>query len=167
MSMPRLIPECIEGRHVLLALLGFFGIMFLVNGIFLYYAVGTFNGFETRDAYRTGLNYNARIASDEAQASLGWRPLARYEGEAGRIVVEVRDTRGRAVAGLSVSGEVRRPATDKEDNTVVLAEVSPGRYEAPISLAAGRWVLSAQAFEGGRSAATFRMKQRLWVRDGP
>ena len=50
--MPRLFPERIEGRHVLLALLGFFGFMLLANGIFLYYAVGTFNGFETTDAYR-------------------------------------------------------------------------------------------------------------------
>lgn len=165
MRTPRLIPERIEGRHVLLALLGFFGIMFLVNGVFLYYAVGTFNGFETREAYKTGLTYNARIASDSAQTARGWQPVARYESAGRQLVVEVRNAQGHLVAGLTVSGEIRRPVTDRQDRPVKLQEVAPGRYAVPVALNAGQWVFSAQMAEAGSSAIAYRLKQRLWVKE--
>ena len=31
----------LQGRHVLLALIGFFGVMLVVNAIFTYYAIAT------------------------------------------------------------------------------------------------------------------------------
>jgi nitrogen fixation protein FixH len=168
MSAVRLIPEKIEGRHVLFALLAFFGVTFLVNGIFLYYAVGTFNGFETTDAYRKGVTYNERIASEAAQATHGWKPLVRYEVEGQQLIVEVRDRQGRGVAGLVVMGEVRRPVTDSEDREVTLHESAPARYAVSLKLAAGQWIFSGRIFETGKSGrAAFRFKQRLWVRTSP
>ena len=34
----------VQGRHVLIGLLIFFGVMFVANGLLVYYAVGTFSG---------------------------------------------------------------------------------------------------------------------------
>ncbi len=165
MSAIRLIPEKIEGRHVLIWLLVFFGVMLLANGIFLYYAVGTFNGFETADAYRKGLTYNERIAEDTAQSVQGWQPAARYEEERGELIVTVRDAQGRGVAGLSISGEVRRPATDRDDRPVILHETAPARYAAAFELAAGQWILLARIVEPGTSGARMhRFKQRFSVK---
>lgn len=166
MSLPRLFPERIEGRHVLMGLIGFFGVMILANGIFLYYAVGTFNGFATDNAYQRGLDYNERIAADAAQAARGWQPAAHYEPARRQLVVEVKDARGRLVAGLSVSGDVRRPVTDRQDRPVSLQEIAPGRYAVPVELAPGQWIFSAQLAEAGSSAIAFRLKQRLWVKEG-
>lgn len=168
MSMPRLFPERIEGRHVLLALLGFFGFMLLANGIFLYYAVGTFNGFETTDAYRKGLNYNQRIASDTAQAARGWQPSIFYDnGSNGstRLKVEVRDAQGHAIAGLAISGQVRRPVTDRNDQLVTFREIAPGVYGTPLALAPGQWVVIAEASEVGSDTPTLRFKRRFSVKE--
>jgi nitrogen fixation protein FixH len=168
MSAVRFIPKRIEGRHVLIALFAFFGVTFLVNGIFLYFAVGTFNGFETTDAYRRGLTYNERIAADTAQAVLGWQPVVRYEGGKQQLIVEVPDAQGRRLAGLTILGEVRRPVTDIEDRDVTLRESAPARYSVPLKLAAGQWVLSARIFEHGASGkVAFRFKQRFWVKESP
>ena len=104
MTGARILPERLEGRHVLLGLVAFFGVMFAVNGVFLYYAVGTFNGFETLSAYQRGLEYNTRIASDAAQAQLGWKPDARYDAETKRRVIHVRDKGQRPIAGLGIRG---------------------------------------------------------------
>lgn len=167
MSELRLIPQKIEGRHVLFALLAFFGVMLIVNGIFLYYAVGTFNGFETRDAYSEGLNYNERIASQAAQARSGWKPEAHYAVKQQELIVEMRDERGRGVAGLAISGEIRRPVTDNEDQSVTLHEIAPARYAAPLKLTAGQWIFSAKISKPGSSGVTaFRFKRRLWVKEG-
>ena len=163
----KLLPQKIAGRHVLFALFAFFGVMLLVNGIFLYYAVGTFNGIETRDAYRKGLNYNERIASEAAQVLSGWKLVAQYTGERQELIVEMRDGSGRGLAGLSISGEIRRPVTDNEDQRITLHEIAPARYAAPLKLTAGQWIFSAEVSRPGASGVTaFRFKRRLWVKEG-
>lgn len=168
MSAFRLIPKPVEGRHVLIGLLAFFGVMLAANGIFLYYALDTFNGFETSQAYRKGLTYNSRIAADTVQASRGWQPTARYENDKSQLVIEVLDRKGRNISGLTISGEVRRPVTDKADQSVMLKEVVPARYAAQLNLAAGQWIFSGQMFETGVSGkAVFRFKKRLWVKGTP
>jgi nitrogen fixation protein FixH len=163
MNATRIFPERFEGRHVLYALFAFFGVMFIVNGIFLYYAVGTFNGFETSDAYRKGLSYNKRIASDKAQISRGWNPVVHYENEEQKLVVEVRDKQGNGVAGLAIKGELRHPVSDKDDQTLILQEVAPARYATPLKLPAGQWIFSAVVAKRGEPL--FRFKKRLWVKE--
>ena len=158
----------ITGRHVFFGLVGFFGVMLIANGIFLYYALGTFNGFETRDAYKRGLNYNARIAADAAQNARGWQAVARHNSGSGELLLEVRDRSGAGLAGLTISGEIRRPVTDREDQTVSFRETSPARYAAPAKLTAGQWVLSVEMREPGSAGEpAYRFKKRLWVKATP
>jgi nitrogen fixation protein FixH len=165
MSAARFFPERFEGRHVLFALLAFFGVMFIVNGIFLYYAVGTFNGFETSDAYRKGVNYNERIASEATQAAHGWEPVTRYEANAQKLIIEMRDAQGKGVAGLTLSGLVRHPVTDRDDQNITFFETAPGRYSAPLELSPGQWIFTGKAT--GSGGTLYRFKQRLWVKETP
>ena len=73
----------IEGRHVLLGFIAFFGVIFLVNGIFVYYALGTFGGGDTSDPYRKGLHYNDTLAEAARQADQGWKEELVYGAETG------------------------------------------------------------------------------------
>jgi nitrogen fixation protein FixH len=157
-------PERIEGRHVLYGLLAFFGVMFFANGVFVYYALDTFNGLATQNAYRKGLSYNDRIAAQAAQAKRGWQPALRYEADRRRLMLEVNDSDGKPVAGLRVAGMVRRPATDRADRTLEMHEIAPALYAAEMDLAPGQWTVMAELYEfgDGRKPA-FRHKQRLWV----
>ena len=63
----------LTGRHVLLAMLAFFGVIFAVNGAFLYFALGSHSGVVAVEPYRKGLAYNQAIAAAEAQERRGWR----------------------------------------------------------------------------------------------
>ena len=63
----------IAGRHVLWGLIGFFGVIFAVNAIFVYAAEETFSGGDTSDPYRKGLDYNASARAAERQAERGWQ----------------------------------------------------------------------------------------------
>ena len=51
----------ITGRHVLIGMLVFFGVILGVNGMFLYSALSTYTGVVSDEPYRKGLNYNERI----------------------------------------------------------------------------------------------------------
>ena len=62
----------IEGRHVLIGLVAFFGVMLVANGIFVYYALETFAGGDTSDPYRKGMHYNETLAEAARQDERGW-----------------------------------------------------------------------------------------------
>lgn len=158
----------IDGRHVLLALVALFGVMFLVNGIFVYLAIATFSGGDTTRPYQRGLNYNRTLEADRLQAKLGWRIEPAYEVEVGRVVIKILNGDDGPVTGLRLNGKLGRPATDKEDRPLRFEEVSPGIYVADVDAPSGIWVLSMVAREKGEGrAALYRLKRRLFVAEKP
>jgi nitrogen fixation protein FixH len=158
----------LKGRHVLMVLCGFFGVMFIVNGIFVYFALATFSGGDTSDPYRKGLHYNDMLAADERQAERGWQTAVAYDDKTQQLRVSLIDKAAEPVSGLHVAVMLSRPATSKDDRHLRLEEVSRGVYAADVGLAPGVWVLamaSREADEGRGSA--FRLKQRLYIPDHP
>jgi nitrogen fixation protein FixH len=153
----------LTGRHVLFGLFGFFGVMLLVNGIFLYFALTTFNGLENPNAYQDGVNYNMRIEAERRQATLGWtHEVSLTQG--GRLDVSVKDRSGNAVTGLSVIGTLVRPVSDRFAREIELDEVKPGLYAAEVSnIQSGNWIVALSANDTG-SDVTYRLKERLWLK---
>jgi nitrogen fixation protein FixH len=153
---------------VLLALVGFFGVMFVVNAIFVYFAVATFSGGDTSDPYRKGLDYNETVRAAERQAEDGWQTDIVYDGKRKRLELSFLDKRALPIAGLTVKGRLSRPATDKEDRKIELAEMAHGVYAATIDLAPGVWVLSvASRKSGAQPIVAYRLKKRLFVAEEP
>lgn len=156
----------LNGRHVLAAFLGFFGVIFAVNGVFLYSALSTHTGVVAQEPYRKGLEYNQRIAADERQSALGWKETATLARD-GRLVVEITDVDGRGVSGLTIVGTLGRPSTGQFDRELRFTEPAPGRYEASTgTLEAGSYLLYAEAHATGTTAAEpiYRTRQRLWLK---
>lgn len=167
MSMADTVPRSFRGRHALLALAVFFGVMFVVNGIMVYYAVTTFSGGDRPNPYRSGLNYNETIAENARQAALGWDAKASYDLEAGKLAVRVTDDSKAPVSGLKLAGTVVRPTVDSDDRAVTFKEWPEGVYVADIVLEPGNWVLQAETGISSKDASVYRLKQRLIVSTGP
>jgi nitrogen fixation protein FixH len=157
-----------NGRHVLLALIGFFAVVFAVNGVMIYKAESTFGGLDTDDAYRKGLAYNERVAAAAAQAKLGWQDKLAYAPETKRLRVSLADSAGEAVSDLTVTAQVQRPATNRYDREIVLKQTDPGVYEADASgLDAGWWTVDLSARRGAadqKDAALYESRRRLWIK---
>jgi nitrogen fixation protein FixH len=77
----------LNGRHVLIGLVAFFGAMLIANGMFIYLAVATFSGSDTSDAYRKGLNYNETLEEAQRQAERGWLAEVQYDDKSGRLLL--------------------------------------------------------------------------------
>ena len=63
----------LTGRHVLVGLLVFFGVVFAVNGVLVRAAISTFGGVETASSYKAGLRYEHEVAVAERQDALHWQ----------------------------------------------------------------------------------------------
>jgi len=155
----------IEGRHVLMGLIAFFGVMFVANGLLVYYAVGTFSGGDRPDPYRSGLNYNQTIAEAERQAALGWDVQVDYDA-AGKVVLRFVDKLEKPVSGLTLTAKLARPAENRQDTVLKFREWPEGVYAADIALDPGNWVLSVASSEQRGGAPIHRLKRRLFVSGG-
>ena len=155
----------IEGRHVFMGFVVFFGVMLAANAVLVYFAVGTFSGGDKANPYQSGLRYNETISAAEQQETLGWRTEVTYDEESGRLLLRFLDKSENPVASLKLGATVSRPATDREDHAVEFEEISQGIYVADLELAPGHWVISlvSRKVEGGDPI--YRLKRRLLVPD--
>ena len=161
-------PKVLEGRHVLWGLIGFFGVMFIVNAIFVYFALATFSGGDTSDPYRKGLHYNDTLKAQERQTERGWQTEVAYDDKTRQLRLSFLDKTAAPITGLRIGARLSRPATDREDRRIDLAEMSQGVYAATVDLAPGLWVISVASRKGGeRSSSAYQLKRRLFVADRP
>lgn len=149
------------GRHVLIYLIAFFGVIFAVNGVFLYVSLKTHPGVTSDDAYRKGLRFNLELDRADRQSARGWKTDIGLVG--GTPEIRISDKAGRPVTGLSVNASARRPVHDRSDKDIILQEVAAGRYRADSSpLSPGRWEL---VFTASRDdLAPYRIEHAVQVR---
>jgi nitrogen fixation protein FixH len=153
----------LQGLHVLWSMVAFFGVIFAVNGYFLYAALSTHTGLVAQEPYRKGLAYNERIAASERQALLGWTDDVAFED--GRLVVRLRRDEHVPVSGQIAHVVVGRPATVDFDRSIALKETAPGVYTSDaVDLAGGNWVANLDVRASPRDEPTYRARRRLWLR---
>jgi nitrogen fixation protein FixH len=155
----------ITGRSVLFMMVGFFGVIMAVNGVFIYSAVTSWSGLSTNDAYRKGLDYNEKLAAAASQKSRGWTAVATFklrEARNGRIQVVFKNRRGQGIEQLDVAGVLTRPAQSEWDQVIVLSGMGGGVYITDIDLPLdGVWDMTIIARRDG--APAFQLEQRLWL----
>lgn len=154
----------LNGRHVLLGFVAFFGCIFVVNGSMIYSALSTNTGLVANEPYRKGLHYNDRIAAAERQALLDWRESVTLDRD-GTVTVRLTAGEDRPVPGLALGAVVGRPATNRQDHAIVLSETAPGVYSGRMaSLEPGAWLVSLEArAEKQAPEPVFRARRRLWL----
>ena len=113
-------PRPLTGRTVFLCLLGFFGVVFLVNAIMIRAAVSTFGGVETSSSYQAGLAFGREMAAARAQDELHWRVTARVSRatDATLVDIDARDASGRPLTGLTATAHLAHPNARRADRDV-------------------------------------------------
>lgn len=155
----------LTGRHVLYWFLGFFAVVFIANGIFLYFAGTTWTGLETQDAYRKGLDYNRQLEAARAQKALGWSVDLSFdagEGATHRLSASFLTAEGEPVYGLSVRATLRRPVTVGMDQEISLESMGGGRYSGVVELPQpGLWDIEIHA--EAATGQTFAVEKRFTI----
>ncbi|MCX2723600.1 FixH family protein [Roseibium salinum] len=160
-------PGTITGKTVLAWLLGFFGVVFAANGVFVYLAVGSFPGVVVDSSYEAGQSYNQEIAAAKAQEQLHWQvssELVRVGPDGARLMITAADAGGGALYGLSVNALLRNPVQETADVKVRLAPDGGGRYVGEVDhVPAGNWMLILEIEQDGQRK--FRSENRIFVKE--
>lgn len=138
----------LTGKKVLIWFLGFFFVVFGANMVMAWFAVTTFSGVQTEDAYARGRDFNQEIARAENQQALGWSISVetKMEGEMRLFVtMTIKDASGDALEAMRVEGQVVRPVRKGIDQPAVFAHLGGGRYGSGLALPKpGKWQLQVR-----------------------
>ena len=154
----------LTGRHVLIMLILFFGVMIIVNVIFTVLAVKSFTGEDVPKSYRQGLEYNRTIDARRSQAELGWtvktNDFANPDGSR-TFLISIQDKENAAIDNLSFTAFLRHPSSKHLDMPLDFTPAGPGRYQAIVRPARGEWILKAETRQPNNKP--LRFKQDIWV----
>ena len=151
------------GKHILAAVVMFFGVIFAANIAMVTLGVKSFPGEDIKQSYRQGLEYNQTIAKRNAQIATGWNADITIRDK-NAIVLKLTDKSGAIMRGLRVTGSLKHPAETDKDFTLKFAQAADGTYIASIdkALLGKQWVLttSAQQTDG----TTFDTRNEIWLK---
>ncbi len=152
----------LTGRHVLLWLIGFFGLVFIVNAVLVRAATSTFGGLDTPSSYKAGLMFEGEIAKAERQQALRWQVDGKLTRDrAGETVLDisVRDAQGQPVTGLTADATLAHPTDARLDQIIHLVKGGAGAFHGEAQGHPGQWELIVDFYRDHERV--FRSRSRV------
>jgi nitrogen fixation protein FixH len=125
------------GRHMVLIMLGFFGVIIAVNVTMAVFAARTFGGKVVDNSYVATQRFNGWLESARRQQRLGWTETVRLAGDR-KVAVDVAAGAVPLLAA-EVTAVARHPVGGTDDVMLTFRETRPGRYLSSTHLPDGRW----------------------------
>ena len=140
----------LTGRHVFIWISAFFGVMFIANGFFVYYARTTWPGVVEKSPYQASQKFNQTIRQAEAQDERSWTmqlQLKRRQNDV-YLLIEAKDKLDNPLSDLTILANIGRPATESFDQQLELSSEGSGLYQAKVgALDPGRWRVKLEALQ--------------------
>jgi nitrogen fixation protein FixH len=146
-------PRELTGRAVLLWLIGFFAVIFVINGFMADAAITTFAGVDTPSSYEAGQMFEHEAALAKAQDDLHWKVDGNLNlDRVGEAVLDmtVRDAEGQPVSGLRADARLWHPADSRRDHVIHLAKTGPGVFHGEAHAHSGKWELIIDFYRGDK-----------------
>lgn len=125
------------GKHMLLVMVAFFGVIIAVNVTLAVFANGSWTGLVVKNSYVASQKFNQAIDAARAQDAMGWQAVLTASPEGLRVALSGRDKSG--ITGMNVQAKIGRPVAEAFDQIVQLSDMGAGIYTAGIDLAPGQW----------------------------
>lgn len=152
----------LTGRHMLLVMFGFFGVIIAVNVTMAVLASRSWTGLVVGNTYVASQEFNERTDRGRRQQALGWQATLAVEPT--RLSYSLTDAKGELVPLERVEVLLHRPVSGHEDTDLILQPAADGAHAADISLEDGTWIVEVEADAG--LEFPYRDVRRIQVRDG-
>ena len=159
MPAPITQPKPFTGRHMLFAMLAFFGVIIFVNLTMAVFANTSWTGLVVRNSYVASQAFNRELEQAKIQAAREWSGSIAYRN--GSVVLSLADKAGQPVLLDTSIVNIGRPSFEQEDHQVAMQHQGGGIYHASDVLAPGIWQISVR---GTSSQGDYRLDTRLIIR---
>jgi nitrogen fixation protein FixH len=133
------------------------GLVFAVNGYFVYVAVASFPGAAGTDGFDLSNGYDKVLATYAKQAALGWQVEVAVD-DAGHPMLRLADRLGTPLPGVSIDAHAERPLGPPEATKLAFRAVDQDRFQTDAPLGFGQWDLLMTVTSGdSRFTATRRV----------
>ncbi|MEM9277075.1 MAG: FixH family protein [Pseudomonadota bacterium] len=146
------------GKHMLLSMVCFFGVIITVNFTMAYLATGTWTGLVVKNSYVASQQFNAELKQAKVQSEAGF--ISELEYSNGTLAFTLKNRDGQRLKLETISAEIGRPAFEQADRKLVFSPVAGDTYEIAVNLAPGIWALK---IEGKDQGFSYRRDARLYV----
>ena len=146
-------PRELTGRAVLLWLIGFFGVIFVINGFMADAAITTFAGVDTPSSYKAGQMFEHEAELAREQDARRWKVGGKLNlDRVGEAVLDmtVRDAQGQPVSGLRADAQLWHPADSRLDHVIHLTQIGPGAFHGEAHAHSGKWELIVDFYRGDK-----------------
>jgi nitrogen fixation protein FixH len=150
------------GRHMLAAMVAFFGVIVAVNVTMATLAMKSWTGLVVQNSYVASQQFNDRAEAGRTQAALGWQSDLAYSN--GELRYSLMQGNGSPVALTDVLVALGRPAYEAEDTTIALAPTGDEGFGGNVKLGDGQWIVRVSA-EAGLAEPWLDIR-RIHVRNG-
>ncbi|HUE47335.1 MAG TPA: FixH family protein [Aestuariivirgaceae bacterium] len=155
-------PRAFTGRHMLAAMVAFFGVIVAVNLTMATFAMKSWTGLVVQNSYVASQEFNDRADAGRARAALGWQGDLAYSN--GELRYSLTHANNSPVALTNVQATLGRPAYDADDTTIELTPAGDGGFGGPVKLGDGQWIVRVSA-EAGLAESWLDIR-RIHVRNG-
>lgn len=135
------------GRHMVLVMVAFFGVIITVNMIMAWQASRSWSGLVVPNTYVASQQLNAKVAAQRAILASGIDSKLSVEG--GLVQFTITHPENGPVDVDTVSVNFLRPVGTEQDFTVELVRSGPGVYAARHEVRPGQWIAAVKAMKGG------------------
>jgi nitrogen fixation protein FixH len=131
------------GRHMLIVMVGFFGLVIAVNVTMAWLASNTFGGSIVANSYVASQKFNGWLQAARDQQALGWQAKLALDDR--RHVVLTMDG-----PGFAAIGTAHHPLGRAADVPLDFAAIGDGRLKSAVTLPGGRWQIRATIRRDGK-----------------
>jgi len=139
----------------------FFGVLIVVNIVFVTLAFDSYSGLADDDPYDRGITYNRVLEGEEIQKALGWSvDLQKQRDQGGDFLrLSAADKAGAPLSRADISAKLYRPVIEGMDQNLVFEDKGEGVFEARLDgVPKGNWELRVLIESGVHS---YRFSQRV------
>ncbi|MDZ7600479.1 MAG: FixH family protein [Hoeflea sp.] len=142
-------PKEFTGKHMLFAMLAFFGVIITVNLVMARFAVTTWSGLVVPNTYVASQQFNDKAAESRAIEALGYQVKLTPNAEG--LEIDFIDSAGQPALADSMIAELRRPVAEHQDRDIVLVREADGIYRGKGQVLEGEWIATVTAIKDGET----------------
>lgn len=141
--MKQVQPKEFTGRHMLIIMILFFGVIIAVNFTMATLAHTSWSGLVVKNSYVASQQFNEKVTAARTQDALGWTPVLNFKPNL--ISFQMLGKSGEVILLEQVKMVLRHPVGEHSDLRLSLIRQADGSFSSSEAISDGVWIVETTA----------------------